>query len=97
MKIISKFHNDERGVILEWIVGLFGVFMLIAAYAIFAPVGNILIKTFVENGAPYADLIFIRKMTIWAFAIIGVLCIMYPFIASYRKVYDPGMQQGGWR
>lgn len=98
IKTISRFHNDERGVILEWIVGLFGVFMLITAYAVYMPVGNILIKAFVENGAPLADLMFIRKMVIWSFAILGVLCMMYPFIASYRTVYDPGLQQGGgWK
>ena len=93
---VRTFLNDERAsVILEWILGLFGVFCLIVAYAFFIPFGNILINVFVENGAPLAQMLWFRTMAIWAFAIMGVLCLMYPFAASYLKVHDPGLD-GGW-
>jgi hypothetical protein len=98
MNLLIRFHKDESGMIIEWLVGLIGLLFLVVAYALFMPVENILIDTFVENGSPLAPNMFIRQMEIWAFLIFGVLCLAYPFVSTYRKTYDSGIQQmGGWR
>ena len=86
----------EEGFIVEWLVGLVGLLFLVMAYTLFMPIDNILIKAFVENGSPLAPNLWIRQMVRYAFLTFGVLCIIYPFMSSYRRVYDPGMR-GGWR
>lgn len=97
MNILNRFHNDEQGTIIEWIVALLGLFFVGLAYSFTIPIGNVLIYTFVENGAPLADLLFIRQMSIWAFGIMGVMCLLYAFVASYVKTYDQGELTWGGR
>lgn len=95
MKSLEEFKNDESGLIMEWIVALFGLLIMIVTYSWFMPFSNVLIGIFIENGAPVAQMMWIRTMSIWGFYIFGILCLLYPFIASYRKNY--GQQVGGWQ
>ena len=86
----KKNNSQPNAIILEWIVGLFGVFFIIVAYSLFMPVGNLLIDAFVEAGTPVAQLIYIRQMMIWGVVMMGILCILWAFMSSYRKTYDTG-------
>ena len=92
MNIIKYFFIDKSAMILEWIIGLFGLFLVILTYSYLVPFSNILINIFVENGAELSQMLFIRKMTIWGLMLFGVICLLYPFIATYRKIYDQGIQ-----
>jgi len=95
MAIIKRFLQDESAFIVEWIVGLAGLLFLLFAYTLFSPVTNILILNFAENGAPLAQLMWIKQMFTWGFLVFGVLCIAYPFVSAYRRTYDQG-KAGGW-
>lgn len=90
-------NKYEPAFIVEWILGIAGLLFLVIAYALFMPVANILIGNFVEAGAPLAPMMWIRFCLIIAFLIFGILCLVYPFLSSYRKTYDQGIQQPpGW-
>ena len=96
-KKLAISHPDEylsdgikNAIIFEWVIGLFGLFFIILAYALFMPVGNLLIAAFVENGTPIAQLVWTRNMMIWGLVMLGVLCIAWAFMSSYRKTYDTG-------
>lgn len=97
MRTIKDFMQDTNAMIIEWLVGLFGLLLLIFAYVLFMPLNNTLILIMVENGAPLAQELWIRTMFKWAFLIFGILCIAYPFVSTYRKTYDQGIQRGGWQ
>lgn len=89
-KSIIKNKSQPNGIIMEWIVGLFGVFFIIVAYSLFMPVGNLLIAAFVEAGTPIAQLIWMRNMSIWGLVMLGALCIIWAFMSSYRRTFDQG-------
>jgi len=92
---VNKFLKDESGtMIIYWILALVGILFILIAYAFTIPLGNILINAFSINGAPIAQMMWIRTMTIWGFAIMGVLCLMIAFMASYRRTYDQGVYGG---
>lgn len=94
---IRQFHNDESGSIADWLLVLVGLFFLGLAYSFAIPLGNVLINIFIENGAEVASMMFIRKMTIWAFALLGVFFLAVGFMSSYRKTYDQGqIGYQGW-
>jgi len=94
---LLQFYKDESGSIVDWLLVLVGLFFLGIAYSFTIPIGNVLINIFIENGAEVAQMMFIRKMNIWGFALIGVLLMVIGFMSSYRKTYDQG-QTGyqGW-
>lgn len=95
---IRQFHNDENGNIIDWLLVLVGLFFLGLAYSFTIPLNNILINIFIENGAEVASMMFIRQMTIWAFALLGVFFMAIGFMSSYRKTYDQGITTyRGWR
>jgi len=84
-------HNQNASMIVYWILALIGILFIIISYAFTIPLGNILINNLTINGAPIAQMLYIRSMTIWGFGILGVLCLLIAFMASYKRTYDQGI------
>jgi len=84
MVSLNKFLKDESGtMIIYWLFALVGLLFILIAYAFSIPLGNILINTLTINGAPIAQMLWIRTMTIWGFALLGVMCLIIAFMGSY--------------
>lgn len=93
---LTNFLKDESGtMIIYWLLALIGILFIIVAYAFVIPLGNILINVFVINGAPIAQMMWIRTATIWGFSILGVVCLLIAFMASYKRTYDQGIYRNG--
>ena len=84
--------KDESGVILAWASAILGLVFLIMAYAMFVPLGNIIQDNLIELGSPYAPQMFLRKMFIWTFVLMGAGCIAFALLSSYLNTYDQGKQ-----
>lgn len=91
MKLIQFYKDDSGSMLIYWLLSLIGLLFLVIAYAFAIPLANILIGVFSMNGAPIADLLWIRKMTIWGFSLLGVVFLLIAFMASHKKTYDQGI------
>ena len=80
MKLIK---DNNAGVLVAWITVIFGLFFLVAAYAMFVPMANIIQDTLIELGSPYAPQMLLRQMLVWTFVGMGVGCIAFGLLYSY--------------
>jgi hypothetical protein len=94
MKSLLK---DESAVLNPLLAGLLGLFILVLNYVVFVPMENYLIYLVTSLGAPAGPAQFYGKMMIWGFVMMGVACIVYPFIYAYKKTYDQGQELRGFR
>jgi hypothetical protein len=80
--------NESGQILLEWIVGISCLLLVVIAYAVITPSFDKLINALVISGSPISPTMFIKQCYVWAFIIMGIACIVYPFIAGYRKEYE---------
>lgn len=80
------------GVILAWISGISGLAIIVISYSIFMPMLNFMIKVTTDLGAPAGPALFLAKCMMWGFILLGITCIAYPFIYSYKQEPDQGLQ-----
>lgn len=83
------------GLILAWVGGISGLVILIIIYKIFMPILNFMIHVTTQLGAPAANAQFIGYCAVWTFILLAVICVIYPFIYTYKVIYDQGTSQRG--
>lgn len=78
------------GVIQAWISGIFALVCVVISYAIFMPMLSFMVDMTVQLGAPAGIAFFLAKNAVWGFIILGLVCILYPVIYSWKNTYDQG-------
>lgn len=85
------------GVIIAWIEGIAGLVCVVASYVIFMPMIDFMVHVTTSLGAPAGIASFLAKNAMWGFILLGLVCIAYPIIYSYKITYDQGQSQRGFR
>lgn len=81
-------------VIMAWVEGIAGLAIVVMAYSIGMPLISAFVFFTTSLGAPAGMALYLANNAVWAFIILGLACLAYPIIYSWKETYDQGQQQG---
>lgn len=79
-------------ILLAWILGIVMLAVEIIVYIIFMPILEYLVYFTTTSGAPASAAFFLLVCARWGFSLIGVVCVLYPFIYTWKIERDQGQE-----